>query len=127
MNQFHGSARTARSGGPWKTDAVRDFVDLNTGDVAEDDAVAFVAERSDERADGGNAEGRLHCGRVLRDDEVAVGDDFRSSRKSEIDTAGEPPAGEIHVGGRSVVQFDEFERNGFVFRIVMDLVDDDIR
>ena len=69
----------------------------------------------------------MNCNRILADDEVVVGEDFRSRGKSELDAAGESPSGKVHAGGGGVVQLDEFERNVFVFRILMDFVDDDLR
>lgn len=126
MNEFHGTPGAARSGGPRETDTVSDFVHLHAGGVAQDKTFAFVTEGADERADGGDVEGGLKRGRIFGEDEETVGGDLRARGKGKVDAAGKTPTGEVDGSGAGVVEFDEFERDRFIFGIVVDFVNDDV-
>ncbi len=123
MDQLNARTAAARCGGPGKPGAVTHFIHHRSGRVPDLDAIATVLQHTDPGAQRRESVFGPKLGGILRDHPKPARGNAFARRKHVLDAVLDPPAGQVHLGGTCIVQFNELLLPGGIRGIILDFVD----
>ena len=105
---------------------VIDLILKSPGSIAKINFFSGVAKGSGPGAECGDSVDGVEGCRIFSDDEISVCRKNGRGGEGEFHGIGEHPAGNVDVRGTGIVEFDKFFFAGFVVRVVVDFVNDNL-